>query len=124
MATKSQNNQETEGKSESRHSLFDITRKVMLASIGAMAIAQDELEDFVNRLIERGEIAEKDGDGLIQELKAKRKQKMEKGEELFQKRINYMLKKADIPSKSDVEMLNQKITNLSKKIDDLKKEQN
>lgn len=124
MATKSQNSKEAEGKSETHRSLFDITRKVMLASIGAMAIAQDELEDFVNRLIERGEIAEKDGDGLIQELKAKRKQKMEKGEELFQKRINHMLKKADIPSKSDLEMLNQKISNLSKKIDDLKKEQN
>jgi len=124
MTTKSQNSNATEGKSETHRSLFDITRKVMLASIGAMAIAQDELEDFVNRLIERGEIAEKDGDGLIQELKTRRKQKMEKSEEIFQKRINHILKHADIPSKSDMDQLNQKIANLSKKIDDLKKEQN
>ncbi len=124
MATKSQSEKDP-GKSEDTHrSLFDITRKIMLASIGAMAIAQDELEDFVNRLIERGEIAEKDGDGLIQELKEKRKQKMQKGEEEIQKRLNHLLKRADIPSKSDVEMLNQKISNLSKKIDELKREQN
>lgn len=124
MATKSQTEKESGKKSETHRPLFDITRKVMLASIGAMAIAQDELEEFINRLIERGEIAEKDGDGLIQEIKTRRKQKMEKGEEEIQKRINHLLKRADIPSKSDVEMLNQKITNLSKKIDELKKEQN
>lgn len=122
MTTKSQNKGETD--SEKRHSLFDITRKVMLASIGAMAIAQDELEDFIQRLVERGEIEEKDGSGLIQELKAKRKQHMEKGEEELQKRINQLLKRVDIPSKSDLEALNQKISNLSKKIDELKREQN
>jgi polyhydroxyalkanoate synthesis regulator phasin len=124
MATKTQNEKESGKSPETHRSLFDMTRKIMLASIGAIAIAQDELEDFVNRLIERGEIAEKDGDGLIQELKEKRKQKMEKGEEEIQKRLNHLLKRADIPSKSDVEMLNQKISNLSKKIDELKREQN
>ncbi len=123
MVTKSQNDKETEKEPEAHRPLFDITRKVMLASIGAIAIAQDELEDFIKRLIERGEIAEKDGDGLIQEIKEKRKQRMQKGEEEIQKRINQLLKRVDIPSKSDLEMLNQKISNLSKKIDELKREQ-
>ncbi|NMC12010.1 MAG: hypothetical protein GYA34_03910 [Chloroflexi bacterium] len=121
MTGKSQN--QSEKGPDKHHSLFDITRKVMLASIGAMAIAQDELEDFIERLVERGEIEEKEGSGLIQELKAKRKQRMEKGEEELQKRINQLLKRVDIPSKSDLEALNQKISNLSKKIDELKKDQ-
>ena len=123
MTTKSSNKSEAEEGTERRRSLFDITRKVMLASIGAMAIAQDELEDFIQRLVERGEIEEKEGTSLIHELKTKRKQKIDKGEEEIQKRVNQLLKHVDIPTKSDLETLNQKISNLSKKIDDLKREQ-
>ncbi|MEN6298893.1 MAG: phasin family protein [Anaerolineaceae bacterium] len=123
MTTKSTNKSEAEEGTERRRSLFDITRKVMLASIGAMAIAQDELEDFIQRLVERGEIEEKEGTSLIHELKTKQKQKIDKGEEEIQKRVNQLLKHVDIPTKSDLETLNQKISNLSKKIDDLKREQ-
>ncbi len=123
MTTKSSNKSEAEEGTERRRSLFDITRKVMLASIGAMAIAQDELEDFIQRLVERGEIEEKEGTSLIHELKTKQKQKIDKGEEEIQKRVNQLLKHVDIPTKSDLETLNQKISNLSKKIDDLKREQ-
>lgn len=123
MTTKSTNKSEAEEGTERRRSLFDITRKVMLASIGAMAITQDELEDFIQRLVERGEIEEKEGTSLIHELKTKQKQKIDKGEEEIQKRVNQLLKHVDIPTKSDLETLNQKISNLSKKIDDLKREQ-
>jgi hypothetical protein len=44
-----------------RYPLFDAGRRVMLASIGAVALASDELKDLVNKLIERGEIVETDG---------------------------------------------------------------
>ncbi|RPI51805.1 MAG: hypothetical protein EHM56_09100, partial [Chloroflexi bacterium] len=46
---------------ERRGSLLDATRRMMLASIGAVAMAQDEMEAFVDRLVERGQIAEQDG---------------------------------------------------------------
>ena len=41
--------------------LFEASRRVLLAAIGAAALAQDEIEDFVKKLVDRGEIAEKDG---------------------------------------------------------------
>ena len=94
---------------------------MFLATIGAAVIAQEEIEVLVNRLVERGEIAEKDGKKLINEMMAKRKsQTTDVGEEIS-KNVESVLSRMNIPSKADVDALGQKITGLSKKIDELKK---
>jgi len=112
--------EETNGKEE-KSPLYDAVRKVLLASIGAVALAQDEIEDFVERLIERGEIAEKDGRKLVREVFEKRKKEAQKAEDEFSKRVEGTLDRMSVPSKSDIEILSEKITELSKKIDELKK---
>jgi poly(hydroxyalkanoate) granule-associated protein len=110
-----------------RKPMFDMVRKVLLAGMGAVALAQDEAEDFVNRLIERGEIAEKDGRGLVNELIERRKKKAEElregTEEQIEHRIERILARMNIPTKSSVAELDRKITSLSRKIDELKKAQ-
>ncbi len=110
-----------EPKDKGQHQMFDTLRRVLLASIGAAAIAQDEIDAFVDRLVERGEIAEKDGKKLVHELMEKRKSRGAKAEEEISKRVDQVLNRMNIPSKADVETLSQKIAALSKKIDDLKK---
>lgn len=110
----------TNGKEEP-NALFEAARKVLLAGIGAVALAQDEVEDFVDRLIERGEIAEKDGRKLVREVMDKRKKEASKAEDEVTKRVENVLDRMSVPSKADIETLSEKITQLSKKIDDLKK---
>jgi polyhydroxyalkanoate synthesis regulator phasin len=110
-----------EPKDKNEASLTEMLRRVMLATIGAVAIAQEELEAFVNRLVERGEIAEQDGKKLVTEMKEKRKSKTAKVEDEVSKNLEGVLKRMNIPSKADVDALSQKISTLSKKIDDLKK---
>ena len=44
---------------EEGKSLTEMARKVMLATIGAVALAQEEAEAFIKKLIDRGEIADK-----------------------------------------------------------------
>jgi len=106
---------------EEQNSLFEAARKVVLASIGAVALAQDEVEDFVDRLIERGEIAEKDGRKLLREVMDKRKKEAHKAEDEINKRVENVLDRMSVPSKADIDALSEKITALTKKIDDLKK---
>ena len=101
--------------------IYDLTRKVLLAGIGAVALAQDEIESFINRLVERGEIAEKDGKQLLNEVMAKRKKESTKAEDEINKRIESILERMKIPSKSDIDALSEKIATLTKKIDELKK---
>jgi poly(hydroxyalkanoate) granule-associated protein len=112
--------EETNGKPE-QNALLDALRKILLASIGAVALAQEEIEEFVERLIERGEIAEKDGRKLVHEVFEKRKKEAQKAEDEFSKRVESTLDRMSVPSKTDIELLSEKITELSKKIDELKK---
>jgi poly(hydroxyalkanoate) granule-associated protein len=105
-----------------RNPVLDISRKVLMAGIGAVALAQDEIEEFVNKLVERGEIAEKDGKKLIREVMDKRKSTTKKADDELGKRVEGVLDRINVPSKADIEELSDKITALTKKIDELKKE--
>lgn len=112
--------EEIEEMEEERNRLFELARKVALAAVGAAALAQDELEDFVNRLVERGEIAEKDARKLIREVSEKRRKRVEKE---LDKRMEALLDHMDVPSKADIDALSHKITTLTHKVEELKKTQ-
>jgi len=105
---------------EERTRFFEVSRKVLLASIGAVALAQDEIEDFVNRLVERGEIAEKDARKLIREVADKRRKS---AEHELDKRLEEVLEQLNVPSKTDIDALGHKITALTHKVEELKKVQ-
>ena len=113
---------EKTGEEEERGPLYEVTRKVVLASFGAVALAQEELEQFINKLVERGEIAEKDGKKLVREAMDKRKKETKKAESELDKRIEELLARMNVPSKTDIDALSAKITALTKKVDELKKE--
>ncbi len=123
MATKTKTTvtQETTNGKE-KNQLLEASRKVLLAGIGAVALAQDEIEDFVDRLIERGEIAEKDGRKLVREVMERRKKQTEQAEDEMAKRIEDVLDRLSVPTKTDIEALGDKIAALSRKVDELKKE--
>jgi poly(hydroxyalkanoate) granule-associated protein len=104
-----------------RGPFLEIARKVLMAGIGAMALAQEEIEDFVNKLVERGELAEKDGKMLMREVMEKRRSETKKAEEQFDQRIEEILDRMNVPSKTDINALSAKITALTKKVDELNK---
>lgn len=95
-------------------------RRVLMAGIGAVVLAQDEIEDFVNKLVERGEVAEKDGRTLIDELRQRRQEKAQKAEADLEKRLESMMERANLPHKKDLEELSAKIATLAEKVDELK----
>jgi poly(hydroxyalkanoate) granule-associated protein len=104
--------------------MLEMARKVLLAGIGAMALTQEEIEKFVGKLVERGEIAEKDGRKLIKDVMERRRKKSAEvrsdTEDEVEKRMEEVLTRMNIASKSDIDALNRKISTLTKKLDDLK----
>ena len=102
---------------EEANPLYETVRRIVLAAIGAVALAQDEVEHFVDRMVERGEIAEKDARKLIKEVSEKRAKGAEKQ---VDKRLEGMLEHLNIPTKSDIEDLSNKIAALSTKVEALK----
>lgn len=123
MATKTKPVVEETEEEKERNPLFESSCIVLLAGIGAFALAQDEIEDFVDKLVERGEIAEKDGKKLVHEVMEKRKKTTKNAEGEMNKRVQEVLDHLNVPTKSDIESLGEKIVALTKKVDDLKKTQ-
>ena len=121
-----------ESSDEARRSFFEIARKLVLASIGVVAVAQEEIDAFVQRLIERGEIAEQDGRRLLEDVRSRRSDAAEKAQEegreqrrkvqeTVDRGIDDILDRMNVPSKSEVDALNKKIALLAEKIDELQK---
>ena len=121
MPTKPKEEVVEEPKDKSQHQMTELLRRMFLATIGAAVIAQEEIEALVNRLVDRGEIAEKDGKTLIHEMMEKRKTKTADVSGEISKNIEGVLNRMNFPSKADVDALSQKINALSKKVDELKK---
>jgi len=103
--------------------ILESLRRVLLASVGVVALTIEEIGDLVDKLVERGEIAEQEGKKLVNEIKEKRKKKTGEAEDLASSRMREMMDKMDVPTKADIEDLSAKIATLSKKVDELKKAQ-
>lgn len=109
---------------------FNLAHRVLLAGIGAVALTQEEIEKFVNRLVDRGEIAEQDGRKMLKDVMERRRSKAEEvdaeveeavdsaGSEV-DRRIESILHKMNVPTKTDINALSEKITMLSEKVDQL-----
>lgn len=108
---------------EAGNSLLGGVRRVLMAGVGAVALAQEEIEEFVKKLVDRGEIAEKDGRKLVDDILEKRKSRAQKAEDALETRIEGLLERMNVPSKSDIDELSKKITLLAKKVDELKKKE-
>jgi polyhydroxyalkanoate synthesis regulator phasin len=74
-------------------------------------------------MVERGEIAEQEGKKLYTELMEKRKKKTAEAQDAAGNQMRDMLDRMDVPTKADIDVLSEKITALSKKVDELKKAQ-
>ena len=122
MATKAKPVEEPVEECES-NPLIDSTRKILLAAIGAVALGKDEIEDFIDKLVERGEIAEKDGRKLINEVVDKRKKSVRGAEDEANKRVHGILDMLNVPTKKDIDDLSEKVALLAKKVEELKKSQ-
>ena len=105
--------------------LVDTVHRVLLAGIGAVALAKEDIEDLVGKLVERGEIAEADGRKMMKDVMDRRKkqagEQTKKAEDVLDKRVEDVMSRMNIPTKDEIEALSAKITALTKKVDELKK---
>lgn len=107
--------------------LYLVVRKVLLASLGAMALTAEEANDLLARLVERGEIAEADMQKIVEDLRAqgrKREEKVEqtreelarKASEALEGRVETILTRLNVPNKAEIEEISRKISLLNEKV--------
>jgi poly(hydroxyalkanoate) granule-associated protein len=112
--------------------LYLVVRKVLLASLGAMALTADEANEILDRLVERGELAETDVQKILRDLKMQADQgeaELAKGsDDLLKKantalegRIETILTRLNVPNKAEIDELSYKISLLNEKVTALNK---
>jgi poly(hydroxyalkanoate) granule-associated protein len=110
-------------------SFIDLLRKMMLAGVGAVAMSRDETEQFVNKLVERGELAQKDAEKLLRDVQSRLRhnrpdvqEQAEKVTARAQQGMEDFLNRLNIPSKRDIEDLSAKIAQLAARVEELRKQ--
>ncbi|MBI4825779.1 MAG: phasin family protein [Nitrospirae bacterium] len=98
-------------------SLSDIFQKTFMAGLGM----QEKFKEFVDELIDKGELSEAQGKKLFDEWSIKAGKTKEDFEKNITDLINKSLDTVNIPKKSEVEELNKKLQALSKKVDKLER---
>jgi poly(hydroxyalkanoate) granule-associated protein len=117
-----------------RSPIMDTTHKVFLVGVGAAAAAQEALMDSLNKFVERGEIVEGEAMQILRDRMAMRKRQVAKVvvrrkkdardseaelEAELEAGVQGLLERMKVPTKSDIDALSAKITELTKKIDEL-----
>jgi poly(hydroxyalkanoate) granule-associated protein len=106
--------------------LVEGLRRLLLASMGAVAMTRDEVEAFLSKLVERGEIAQKDGERLLREMQARVRQgrpQVQKVGERVEQGVEDFLSRLNIPSKRDIDELSARIAQLAARVEELRKRQ-
>jgi poly(hydroxyalkanoate) granule-associated protein len=121
--------------------MFELMRKLMLAGVGAFALSRDEAETFLNRLVERGELAQKDSQRIMDEMMARLRTATQpqaaKVEHTLtgvsaqvsgistqvESSLEQFLNRLNIPSKRDIDELSAKIAQLAARVEELRRNQ-
>ena len=106
--------------------LIGNAHKLFQASLGAAMLVQDEVVHLADKLIEQGEATEsksrKRVDEFVDGRKKETKDMTKKLEKNWDKQMGNLLHRMNIPTRAEINTLNNKITRLTKKVDELKKE--
>lgn len=92
---------------------------VVLAGLGAAAMARDESTSLFSKLVDRGTLVERDAEKRLESLRQRARKSDVKAEIRVENRIQGLLSQMNIPTKNDVMALEAKLNTLSAKLDGL-----
>lgn len=95
--------------------------RMILAGIGVLSYSHEEFGKFVEKMVERGEVAHKDHQKRFKEMRERREHFLRDRKGDTQKKVAKALDHLDIATKDDIDDMNAKIIAMEKKIDELKK---
>lgn len=110
---------------------LDMVRRLMLAGVGALALNRDEAEQFLNQLVERGELAQKDAQKLIEEAAERLRENAPAATQVQQglhaigaqleAGLEQFLSTISVPSRRDIDELSAQIAQLAARVDEMRR---
>ena len=95
--------------------MADFIKKSMLMGFGLVSLTREKAEAFIDDLIKRGELSEKEGREAVDELVEKSKEAKNDFSKKVENIVSDTLKKMNIPTRGEVDELKEKIAELEVK---------
>jgi polyhydroxyalkanoate synthesis regulator phasin len=98
--------------------MFDILKKTILFGAGLASMTREKMEKFVDEMVNKGEISEKEGRELVEDLIERSRKAKKDFEDGVGKAVAKALKKLNIPQRDEIEALRARIEELEKSKED------
>lgn len=96
--------------------MIDFARKTYLAGLGLASLTGDKIEEIVEELVKKGEVAEKDRKKLVEELVAKGREQREQLSTSVRESVQKVIYELKIPRREQYEELLRRVNELEKKV--------
>lgn len=100
--------------------MFDYLKKSLLTGVGLALRSKNEIEDLAKEFAENSKMNQDEARDFLKECQQRYEDARAGFDKKIEKTIEKILLKLDLPSRSDIKTLNDRIDDLTKKITDLK----
>lgn len=101
--------------------MLELFRKATLAGIGALTLSEERARRVVDELVEQGRVSQQEGETLVKEMMAKAETSRGEWESRVRDMIQEGFRKMDLVPRKDVEVLEQQIRSLEKRVAELER---
>jgi len=101
--------------------MFEYFKKSLLTGVGLALRSKKEIEDLAKEFAKNSKMDQDEAKDFLKECQQKYENAKTDFDKKIEKTIKKILSKLDLPSKSDIKTLNNRIDDLTKKLIDSKK---
>jgi len=91
-------------------------KKTLLSGIGMFALAKERAETVIKEWVEKGELSEKEGRELLDEVLKRSEEARKKLESKIENEIRKIMDKMNLATKEEIQQLEQRINELEAKL--------
>jgi len=89
--------------------------------LGLFTMTREKAEEIVDNLIEKGEISRKEASGVLEEILNRAEKEREELEKRINTSLENTLERFNVPTKKEIEELNNKLDDIAAKLDEIEK---
>lgn len=107
---------------KSASSVVDFTRKNVLSWFDNTFVSEEQIEQNVDKMAQAGEISPDEAKKLKDEIKSRAASFKKRLDEMVERRVHDVLDRLNIPTKSDIARLNERLEEVTKKFETVLRE--
>jgi len=93
----------------------EFIKKMMMFGVGLAAMTREKTEELVRELVKKGEMSEKEGKQLVNDLMEKSKKMTREIETKTEEMVTSTLKRLNIPTRKELDELRERVDRLEKR---------